>query len=119
MGTEGRRDGVKEIAASDTITGLVKFKVDLIKDIKIIKGPEENEVPEDDEDPAIVASKEPKQIGTVNEPLAKKESSPIKEKEETQPDKARRQLEKFSLEDAEEDSKVDGEMGFNRFQRRG
>lgn len=109
MGTEGRRDGVKEIAATDTITGVVKFRVDLIKDIKIIKEAS-SEVLDDEEDPAIVASKE-----TVKEsPKEAKPETPKKEAE-TQPEKARRQLEKFSLEDGEGDSKVDGEFGVNRF----
>lgn len=52
MGTEGRRNGEKELPASDTVTGAVKFRVDLIKSIKILQeAPEEQE-----EDPAIIES---------------------------------------------------------------
>lgn len=52
MGTEGRRNGVNEIAATDSILGMVKFKVELIKEFNIVKG-EETE-----EDPAILESTE-------------------------------------------------------------
>ena len=55
FGTEGRRNGVKEIPPNDTVTGTVKFRVDLIKDIKIVKeAPAETETGEDALDPAIV-----------------------------------------------------------------
>jgi len=50
MGTEGRRNGVNEIPPSDAILGMVKFKVELIKEFNIVK----NETSE--EDPAIVES---------------------------------------------------------------
>ena len=43
-GTEGRRDGVKEIAGNDQVMGMIKFAVDKIKDIKIVEmAPEEDE----------------------------------------------------------------------------
>ena len=52
-GTEGRRNGVKEIQGNDQVMGMIKFAVDKIKDIKIVEGP-----PEDEEDDAIVETKE-------------------------------------------------------------
>ena len=56
-GTEGRRNGVKEIPPNDTVTGTVKFRVDLIKDIKIVKEAETKKEPEEEAlDPAIVES---------------------------------------------------------------
>ena len=57
MGTEGRRDGQKELPASDSITAAVKFRVDLIKSIKILEeAPEKEDEPE--EDPAIIESQQ-------------------------------------------------------------
>jgi len=35
-GTEGRRNGENEIPPNDTILGMVKFKVELIKEFNII-----------------------------------------------------------------------------------
>jgi protein LSM14 len=70
FGTEGRRNGVKEIPANDTVTGQVKFRVDLIKDIKIVK---EVQVPEEADpnlDPAIV------ELQAETPVKAKKASSP-------------------------------------------
>jgi hypothetical protein len=58
MGTEGRRNGVNEILGNDNEINEVIFKVDLIKDFKIIEKPNTNLV-----DPAIISineSKEPK-----------------------------------------------------------
>jgi hypothetical protein len=52
MGTEGRRNGVNEIAPQDAILGMVKFKVELIQEFNIIKDEEQNE--ENDMDPAII-----------------------------------------------------------------
>jgi len=37
MGTEGRRDGENELAATDTILGQVKFRVDMIKTFNIVE----------------------------------------------------------------------------------
>lgn len=55
MGTEGRRDGENELAATDTILGQVKFRVDMIKTFNIVEQPEEEEEEEDDNlDPAII-----------------------------------------------------------------
>lgn len=54
FGTEGRRNGVKEIPPNDTVTGTVKFRVDLIKDIKIVKEAPAEKEEEDALDPAIV-----------------------------------------------------------------
>jgi len=48
FGTEGRRNGVNEVAASENILGMVKFKVELIKEFNIVK----QETQEDD--PAIL-----------------------------------------------------------------
>ena len=50
MGTEGRRNGVNEIPPNDAVLGMVKFKVELIKEFKIVK----DETAE--EDPAIIES---------------------------------------------------------------
>jgi hypothetical protein len=50
MGTEGRRNGVNEIPPNDAVLGMVKFKVELIKEFNIVK----NEQVE--EDPAIIES---------------------------------------------------------------
>jgi len=36
MGTEGRRNGVNEIPPGDNNTGMIKFKVELIKEFNII-----------------------------------------------------------------------------------
>ena len=47
-GTEGRRNGQNEIPPSETILGLVKFKVELIEKFDIV--PEE---PKEEVDPAI------------------------------------------------------------------
>jgi len=52
MGTEGRRNNVNEIPPSDSLLGMVKFKVELIKEFNIVK-PEETE-----DDPAILESTE-------------------------------------------------------------
>ena len=41
MGTEGRRNGVNELPASENILGMVKFRVDLVKTFKIIEKPQE------------------------------------------------------------------------------
>ena len=43
MGTEGRRNGVNELPASESILGMVKFRVDLVKTFKIIEKPVEEE----------------------------------------------------------------------------
>ena len=62
MGTEGRRNGVNELPASESILGMVKFRVDLVKTFKIIEKPmeeEQNAPEEDDVDPAIISSSEP------------------------------------------------------------
>ena len=63
MGTEGRRNGVNELPPSESILGMVKFRVDLVKTFKIIEKPmeEEQNAPEeeDDVDPAIISSSEP------------------------------------------------------------
>jgi protein LSM14 len=40
FGSEGRRDGSGEIPGSDTVTPSVIFKVDHIKDFKIVKRPQ-------------------------------------------------------------------------------
>ena len=37
MGTEGRRNGVNEIPASDNVMGQVKFKVELVKSFEIVE----------------------------------------------------------------------------------
>ena len=50
MGTEGRRDGVNEIPPNDAVLGMVKFKVELIKEFKIVKDEQA------EEDPAIIES---------------------------------------------------------------
>ena len=52
MGTEGRRNQVNEIPPSDSLLGMVKFKVELIKEFNIVK-PDTAE-----EDPAILESTE-------------------------------------------------------------
>ena len=57
MGTEGRRNGEKELPASDAITGSVKFRVDLIKSIKIVEEAKEED-DDEEEDPAIIESNE-------------------------------------------------------------
>ena len=62
MGTEGRRNGVNELPASESILGMVKFRVDLVKTFKIIEKPmeeEQNAPEEDDVDPAIISASEP------------------------------------------------------------
>lgn len=63
MGTEGRRNGVNELPASENILGMVKFRVDLVKTFKIIEKPQEEkqDTPEEegDVDPAIISSTEP------------------------------------------------------------
>jgi len=60
FGTEGRRGGVGEVPANDNEYPEVTFKVDLIKDFKIVKKQEEEEQPqekaEEEEDPAIVSA---------------------------------------------------------------
>jgi len=53
MGTEGRRNGVGEIAATENILGMVKFKVELIKEFNIVETNDEQE-----SDPAIIESTE-------------------------------------------------------------
>ncbi len=60
MGTEGRRNGVNEIPPGDSIAGTVKFRVDLVKTFEIIDKPEEeeDELPEQTQDPAIVSSED-------------------------------------------------------------
>lgn len=56
MGTEGRRGGSNEILGNDNEIVEVNFKVDLIKDFKIIEKPDPNLV-----DPAIISiSNQPK-----------------------------------------------------------
>ena len=56
MGTEGRREGENELAATDNVLGQVKFRVDMIKTFNIIEKPEEEEEDEEEEDldPAII-----------------------------------------------------------------
>lgn len=55
-GSEGRREGIGEIPAPDNIIANVVFKVDHIKDFKIIKRPEKKEEPVQMSDPAIISS---------------------------------------------------------------
>lgn len=50
MGTEGRRNGTNEILGNDSEIAEVTFKVDLIKDFRIIEKPNENLI-----DPAIIS----------------------------------------------------------------
>ena len=52
-GTEGRRNGENEIPPNETILGMVKFKVELIKEFNIISQPDDDEV-----DPAILEQQE-------------------------------------------------------------
>jgi len=52
FGTEGRRNGVNELAAGDSILGQVKFKLELIKQFEIVK------VEAQESDPAIVEQSE-------------------------------------------------------------
>lgn len=57
MGTEGRRNGQNELQSDDKVLGNVKFRVDLIKNFKIIENQNADENTEQDEqekDPAIV-----------------------------------------------------------------
>lgn len=42
-GTEGRRNGENEIPPNDAILGMVKFKVELIKEFNIINELDSNE----------------------------------------------------------------------------
>ena len=62
MGTEGRRNGVNELQPDGKILGNVKFRVDLIKNFKIIEEPddepEEAEQSKEPVDEAIVESSE-------------------------------------------------------------
>ena len=57
-GTEGRRGGVNEVPPNDNVYPEVTFKVDLIKDFKIVKKAGEDEKPKEEaeEDPAIVSA---------------------------------------------------------------
>jgi protein LSM14 len=50
LGTEGRRGGTNEILGNDNEIAEVTFKVDLIKDFKIIEKPNTNQI-----DPAIIS----------------------------------------------------------------
>ena len=50
LGTEGRRNGINEILGNDSEINEVTFKVDLIKDFRIIEKPNTNQV-----DPAIIS----------------------------------------------------------------
>lgn len=67
MGTEGRRNGVSEVAPSENILGMVKFKIELIKEFNIV--PDEIQKPE--EDPAILesveATEDEKRVGKEKE----------------------------------------------------
>ena len=56
MGTEGRRNGVNEMPANDSVMAQVKFRVDLIKTFDIINRPEEPT--ESKDDPAIIEQEE-------------------------------------------------------------
>ena len=59
FGSEGRRPELGEIPAHDTVQPTVIFKVDHIKDFKIVRRPpSEKKQPENSftQDPAIVAS---------------------------------------------------------------
>jgi protein LSM14 len=51
FGSEGRRNGVNEVPSSDSILGMVKFKVELIRDFTIVKQEQTEE-----QDPAIIES---------------------------------------------------------------
>lgn len=50
FGTEGRRGGKNEIAPQDTIIPEVVFKVDHIKDFKIVKKPEDQKEKKKEDD---------------------------------------------------------------------
>lgn len=39
MGTEGRRNGVNEMPGDEKVLGNVKFRVDLIKNFKVVEKP--------------------------------------------------------------------------------
>ncbi|MFO0116848.1 MAG: hypothetical protein ACK521_04290 [bacterium] len=57
-GTEGRRNGVNEVDPSEQEYPVVIFKVDHIKDFKIIKKPDESVKPKTfvEQDPAIISA---------------------------------------------------------------
>jgi protein LSM14 len=64
FGTEGRRGGVNEVDAQEQEFPVVIFKVDHIKDFKIVKRRED--LPKQpqkvqEQDPAIISAQEPKQ----------------------------------------------------------
>lgn len=95
------------------MTGTVKFRVDLIKDIKIVKeAPAETDTGEDALDPAIVEqqAEAPAQKKKSNDSNKSDEKTTDKGKSESEPqepkkeEKARRQLEKFAVNKDEEGS---------------
>ena len=61
MGTEGRRNGVNELQPDGKVLGTVKFRVDLIKNFKIIEGQDDEDEQTQQKEPvdeAIVESEE-------------------------------------------------------------
>lgn len=78
FGTEGRRGGVNEIAAADTEIMEARFKVDHIKDFKIIEKPNPVLL-----DPAIISSSntQPKPTPEVY-PEPEEEKSTVKKTDE-------------------------------------
>lgn len=74
FGTEGRRSGNQEIVGNDNEIAEVLFKVELIKDFKILEKPNPILL-----DPAIISSK------AVSDP------APAKKPVEAQPEEAKRQ----------------------------
>ena len=102
MGTEGRRNGEKELPSSDAVTGAVKFRVDLIKSIKILEeAAEEEEEEEEEEDPAIVECQEEQE--TPAEPKKKPEPSEKAVATAASEKAPKRKLEKYSVDAPDEE----------------